>query len=373
MERVDCAVIGAGVVGLAIARVLARAGREVVILEAAETFGTEISSRNSEVIHAGIYYARGSLKARLCVAGKVRLYTFCERHNVGHARATKLIVATEDDQLPALSRLAETAAANGVLDMIRLSAGAARGLEPELRCTGALLSPSTGIVDSHGLMLALLGDAGAHGAMLAVHAPVTGGRVGEDGIELEIGGATPFRMAARTVVNAAGLGAQAVGRGLANFPQDRVPPLYYARGHYFTLSGVRPPFKRLIYPMPVDAWLGIHVTVDLGGQVRFGPDIQWVDSLVYDVDSSRAEPFYRAVRSYWPGLPDGALQPGYAGIRPKLVPEGVAAPDFLIQGPRDHGVPGLVHLFGIESPGLTSCLAIADHVAGMLGVETKPD
>ena len=369
-ERIDCAVIGAGAVGLAVARRLARAGCEVVVLEAEEGYGTGISSRNSEVIHAGIYYAKNSLKARLCVRGKRLLYDFCARHGVPHARTTKLIVATAEDQLPALGRLKDTAAANGVDDLVRLTAQDARALEPELSCVAALLSPSTGIVDSHGLMTALLGEAETRGAVLAVNAPVAGGRIGNDGIELAVAGPHAMRLKARTVVNAAGLGANAVARGLAGFPPARVPGLHYAKGSYFTLAGVAPPFTRLVYPMPVDAWLGIHVTVDLGGQVRFGPDIEFVDGLDFDVDPRRAAPFYRAVRSYWPALPDGALQAGYAGIRPRLVPQGVPAPDLFVEGPETHGIAGLVNLFGIESPGLTACLAIADHVAALLG-ETK--
>lgn len=366
VERVDCVVVGAGAVGLAIARRLALAKREVLILEAAETAGTEVSSRNSEVIHAGIYYPKGSLKACLCVAGKKALYDFCAERGVPHRRATKLIVATAEDQHPALAKLREAASANGVSDLRPLAAAEARALEPQLHCTAALLSPSTGIVDSHALMQALLADAEAHNALLACRAPVLGGRVGEDGILLNVGGVEPMAVMARTVVNAAALGAQAVARGLAGFPPAAVPPIHYAKGNYFTLSGVKAPFTRLIYPLPVDFWLGVHVTIDLGGQVRFGPDVEWIDKPDYTVDPRRADAFYRAVRSYWPALPDGALQPGYAGVRPKIVPRGMPTPDFMIRGPRDHGVPGLVHLFGIESPGLTSCLAIGDYVADLL-------
>lgn len=365
-ERVDCVVIGAGVVGLAIARRLALAGREAIILEAAEAVGTEVSSRNSEVIHAGIYYPKDSLKARFCVAGKAALYAYCAEHGVPHKRATKLIVATAEDQHPALAKLRAAASANGVDDLEPLSAAEARALEPALHCTAALLSPSTGIVDSHELMQALLADAEAHGAVLACRAPVTGGQARADGIALDVGGADPMALIARSVVNAAGLGAQGIAAALAGLPRTEVPPLHFAKGSYFTLSGVRAPFARLIYPLPVDFWLGVHVTVDLGGQVRFGPDVEWIDRPDYEVDPARADAFYQAVRSYWPALPDGALQPGYAGVRPKIVPKGVATPDFLIRGPRDHGVPGLVNLFGIESPGLTSSLAIADYVAEML-------
>ncbi|MHB1218227.1 MAG: NAD(P)/FAD-dependent oxidoreductase [Alphaproteobacteria bacterium] len=365
-ERVDCVVVGAGVVGLAIARRLAMAGREVLILEAAEAVGTEVSSRNSEVIHAGIYYPKDSLKARFCVAGKRALYEFCAEHGVPHRRATKLIVATAEDQHPALATLRQAAAANGVDDLRPLTAAEARAMEPQLHCTAALLSPSTGIVDSHELMQALLAGAEAHGAVLACRAPVLGGRVGEDGIALRVGGAGSMALVARGMVNAAALGAQAVAGALEGLPRAEVPPIHYAKGNYFTLSGVKAPFTRLIYPLPVDFWLGVHVTIDMGGQVRFGPDVEWIAAPDYAVDPRRADSFYQAVRSYWPALPDGALQPGYAGVRPKIVPKGVPTPDFLIRGPRDHGVPGLVNLFGIESPGLTSCLALGDHVAGLL-------
>lgn len=365
-ERVDCVVIGAGVVGLATARRLALAGREVLILEAEAVAGEGVSSRNSEVIHAGIYYPKGSLKARLCVAGKQALYRFCAERGVPHRRATKLIVATAEDQHPALAKLRDAAAANGVDDLVPLTAAEARAIEPELHCTAAFLSPSTGIVDSHELTQALLADAESHNAVLACRAPVLGGKVGEDGTTLRVGGGEPMELIARTVVNAAALGAQAIAGGLDGLPRTEVPPIHYAKGNYFTLSGVKPPFTRLIYPLPVDFWLGVHVTIDLGGQVRFGPDVEWLDAPNYTVDPKRADAFYQAVRSYWPALPDGALQPGYAGVRPKIVPKGVPTPDFLIRGPRDHGVPGLVNLFGIESPGLTSCLAIGDYVAALL-------
>ena len=364
----DCAVIGAGVVGLAIARVLAQGGRDVVVIEAAEAIGTGTSSRNSEVIHAGLYYQPDSLKARLCVAGKAMLYDYCASHGIAHHRLGKLIVATEDAQRANLAAIRARATACGVTDLVELTGAQAQALEPDLQCVAALLSPSTGIVDSHGLMLALLGDAEQAGAMIAFNTPVLGGAITPDGITLRCGGAEPMDLAAHMVVNAAGLGAQAIGRALAGLPADSVPPLYYAKGNYFSLAG-RAPFRRLIYPVPEQAGLGVHVTLDLGGQARFGPDVEWVQDLCYPVDPARSEPFYQAVRRYWPGLADGALQPAYAGIRPKLTGPGQAAADFRIQGPQDHGVPGLVCLYGIESPGLTASLAIAAHVGGLLGVQ----
>ena len=365
MERVDCVVIGAGVIGLAVARQLAMSGREVLILEAAGMIGTETSSRNSEVIHAGIYYPTGSLKARTCVAGKGRLYAYCAERGVPHARCGKLIVATSEAQKATLEGIRTKAAANGVDDLQWLEAGAVAALEPEVFCTAALLSPSTGIIDSHGLMLALLADAEDHGALLAFHAPVARGRIAEDGIELEIGGAEPMALSARTVINSAGLHAPALARRFQGLKPELVPAPYFCKGNYFTLSGARP-FRHLIYPVPEEAGLGVHVTIDLGGQVRFGPDVEWVDALDYDVDPTRAEVFYDAVRQYYPGLKDGAIEPGYAGIRPKISPKGTQAADFVIQGPAAHGVPGLVNLFAIESPGLTACLALAEEVESAL-------
>lgn len=362
---VDCAVIGAGVVGLAVARRMALAGQEVVVLEAAETIGTETSSRNSEVIHAGIYYPRDSEKARLCVAGKLALYDFCETHGVPHRRCGKFIVATSDEQMPELERLKQAAAANGVSDLEWLTPDQVRAEEPAVFCVGALWSPSTGIIDSHGLMLAYQGDAEANGAMIAFNAPVAGGRVTDGGIELSVGGAEPSSIEARLVINSAGLHAQRVASSIAGVPPDSVPPCYYAKGNYYSLVG-RSPFRRPIYPVPDKAGLGVHVTVDLGGQVRFGPDVEWIERIDYDVDPARADVFYDAVRKYYPGLADGAIQPGYAGIRPKLQAPGEAARDFYIQGPDEHGVAGLVNLYGIESPGLTASLAIAERVAERL-------
>jgi L-2-hydroxyglutarate oxidase LhgO len=366
MERVDCVVIGAGVVGLAVARALALAGREVIMLEAAGAIGTETSSRNSEVIHAGIYYPPGSAKAAMCVRGRQLLYRYCEEHGVAHRRCGKLIVATSAEQIAALHRIQTHAAANGVTDLRLLGADEARAMEPALRCVAALHSPSTGIIDSHGLMLACQGEAEAGGAMLALRSPVKGGDIEDGGIVLDVGGAEPMRICARCVVNSAGLMAQRVAASLRGFPPAKVPPCHYAKGNYYSLAA-RSPFTRLIYPVPEAAGLGVHLTLDLAGQTRFGPDVEWIEEIDYDVDLRRADGFYRAIRDYWPGLRDGQLAPGYAGIRPKLDGPGKPASDFLIQGPAEHGVQGLVNLFGIESPGLTASLALAEHVVQITG------
>ncbi len=358
MEFIDCVVVGAGVVGIAAARALAKAGREVLVLEAAEAIGTVTSSRNSEVIHAGIYYPKDSLMARLCVEGRRRLYAFCAEHGVQARRCGKLIVATDDAEAERLAGIKARAEANGVEDMRMLTARDARAMEPALACTAALHSPHTGIVDSHGYMLALQGEAEADGATFVFHSPVERGRVTGDGVVIGAAGET---LACRTLVNAAGLYAPAVARGIVGMPSQMVPKEYWAKGNYFSLPG-RAPFSRLIYPVPVPGGLGVHLTIDLGGQARFGPDVEWVDEINYDVDPARADSFYAAIRRYWPGLRDGALQPGYAGVRPKIVPRGAPAQDFVIQGPAVHGVPGLVNLFGIESPGLTAAIALADLV-----------
>lgn len=364
-QKVDCAVIGAGVVGLAVARALALRGREVIVLEAADAIGTHTSSRNSEVIHAGIYYPTGSLKARLCVAGKQALYAFCAEHRVNHQRIGKLLVATADDQIPGLRKYYEQARINGVSDLQWLAPDTLREMEPALTCAAGFLSPSTGIIDSHGLMLALLGDAENAGAMLALKSPVISGRIQANGIVLDVGGVEPMTVLCRAVVNATGLHAQQVAHTIAGIPESTVPATHYAIGHYYTLSG-RSPFHRLIYPVARQDWLGVHVTLDLAGRARFGPDFQWIDRLDYRFDDSRTAAFYEAIRRYYPDLADGMLQPGYTGIRPKITGAGEPPADFMIQGPRDHGISGLVSLYGIESPGLTSSLAIGGYVAELL-------
>ena len=365
-ERIECAVIGAGVVGLAVARRLAMSGREVVVLEAENAFGTHTSSRNSEVIHAGIYYPTQSLKARLCVAGRQALYRYCAEHGVKHRRLGKIIVACDDSELPGLKQYQQQARINGVDDLQFLAAGALAEMEPEVRCVAGFLSPSTGIIDSHGLMLEYLGDAESHGASLALGSPVVSGRVDSGGIVLEVGGAESMTVQCDIVVNSAGFNAQAVARSIAGIPPHTIPPTYYAIGHYYTLTGAAP-FRRLVYPVARQDWLGVHVTVDLGGQVKFGPDFSWIDRIDYRFDESREAAFYTAIRRYYPALKDGTLQPGYTGIRPKIHGPGQPAPDFVIQGAREHGVAGLVNLYGIESPGLTSSLAIADLVGKELG------
>ena len=360
MEAAPCVVVGAGVVGLALARRLALAGEDVLILEAEDRFGTGSSSRNSEVIHSGIYYPADSLKARLCVAGNAALYRYCGERGVAHRRCGKLIVAGPA-QLGALRALQAKGEANGVPDLRWLDGAQARALEPALRCAAALLSPGTGILDSHGLMKALLADAEAAGATLVLRSPVLGGAARNGGVALEVGGPEPMQLLAGKVYNCAGLGAPALAAALA---PGRAPRAHLAKGNYYSLAGPAP-FSRLVYPVPEAAGLGVHLTLDLAGQARFGPDVEWVDRVDYGVDPARAEGFYAAIRTYWPGLADGALRPAYAGIRPKLQGPGEPAVDFLLQGPAGHGVPGLVNLLGIESPGLTACLALAEAVAAM--------
>lgn len=365
MERVDAVVVGAGVVGLACARRLATAGIETIVLERADAIGTETSSRNSEVIHAGIYYPAGSLKARFCIAGKEFLYRYCAERGVAHDRCGKLIVATQEGQLAQLERIRANAAAAGMPHLEPWTAERATALEPALRCAGALWSPTTGIVDSHGLMLAFQGDAEANGAMVAFESPLVRAAATRDGIRLEVGGAEPMELLAGIVVNSAGLSAPALATRFAGLDPGDLPGNHFCKGNYYTLPG-RSPFRRLIYPVPEAAGLGVHVTVDLAGQCRFGPDTEWIDAPDYDVDPARAAVFYAEVRKYWPDLPDGALAPGYAGIRPKLDARGSPAQDFRIDGPERHGVPGLVNLFGIESPGLTASWPLACEVARRL-------
>ena len=363
-DAVDCVVVGAGVVGLAVARALALQGREVMVLEAADAIGTGISSRNSEVIHAGLYYPTGSLKAQLCVRGKELLYAYCAERGVPHRRCGKLLVATSAAQLASVESIQARAQANGVLDLQWLSRDEALALEPALECVGALYSPSTGIVDSHALMLALQGDLENAGGLVAVNSPLARAHIAEGAINLEASDGT--RLQARTVVNAAGLYAPALAARFVGLDPAHVPTAHFAKGSYFTLTG-KAPFSHLIYPVPEAAGLGVHLTLDLGGQAKFGPEVQWVtsaDDLL--VDQARGDAFYAEVRKYWPGLRDGALAPGYAGIRPKIHGASQPAADFVIQGPAVHGVPGLVSLFGIESPGLTSSLAIAEHVAALV-------
>src|SRR5262249_41032426 len=340
-------------------------GREVLLLERSAIIGTDTSSRNSEFIHAGIYYPAGSLKARLCVAGRERLYDYCQSRGIGHRRIGKLIVAAAASQVGDLAALRAKAEANGVVALQWLEAPQARRLEPAVRCVAALLSPSTGIIDSHALMLSLQGEAEDGGAAIAFHAPVAGGWIEDAGFTLDIAGPTPARLRCRRFVNAARLGATARAQRFAGFDWSFVPPPHLAKGNYFMLGG-KSPFNRLIYPLPDAASLGVHVTLDLAGRARFGPDVQWIDAIDYDVDARRAQLFYSAIRRYYPDLCDGALEPGYTGIRPRLQAPGGPPEDFVIQGPETHRIPGLVNLFGIESPGLPSCLAIADEVTRRL-------
>ena len=363
-EKIDCAVIGAGVVGLAVARALALAGREVMVLESEGSIGTGTSSRNSEVIHAGIYYPQGSLKAELCVQGKEMLYAYADERAVPYRRCGKLIVATSQEQVGELEGIIAKARANGVDDLVLLTREQALAMEPQLQCVAAVHSPSTGIVDSYALMLSLQGDLENAGGMVAVKSPVARAECANGQIDLFMEDGTVLRCA--SVINAAGLHAPALARRFKGVNEQALPTAYFAKGNYFTLSG-RAPFGRLVYPVPEPGGLGVHLTLDLGGQAKFGPDVQWVDSpddLV--VDPARGQAFYAEVRKYWPALADGALIPGYAGMRPKISGPGQPAADFLLQGAAEHGVEGLVNLFGIESPGLTSSLALGARVAEML-------
>ncbi len=358
-------VAGAGVIGLAAARAAAQAGHDVIVVEAAGAIGTGISSRNSEVIHAGMYYPTGSLRARHCAHGRRMLYAYCASHGVPHRKCGKLIVATDTAEAAKVESIHAQGLRNGVEGLQLIEGAAARALEPALSCVGALLSSETGIIDAHAFMLALRGDLEDRGGMIAF-----GTRVEELS---RAGGRWQVRFSSKdagmrevdAVVNAAGLGAQDLARRTIGYPRERVPPLILCKGNYFTYAG-RPVFSRLIYPVPVDGGIGIHVTLDLAGRMRFGPDVEWVEREDYAVDPARADAFYARIRSYWPGLPDNSLLPGYSGIRPKLTGPGAPAADFTIEGPPQHGLPGLVSLFGIESPGLTCALSIADEVAAHL-------
>jgi L-2-hydroxyglutarate oxidase LhgO len=358
--ELDAVVIGGGVIGLAVARALVLAGREVTVLEAEPALGAHSSSRNSEVIHAGIYYEPGSLKARSCVTGRRALYDYCEHHGVAHERLGKIIVATRDEEIPALERLKARAEANGVHDLAWLDRGEVFALEPCVSAVRGLLSPSTGIIDSHAFMSSLRRDIEDGGSDVVLRTPVLGGRVLTRGIELTIGRAEPVTALCKTVINAAGLRAQEVARSVVGVPVASIPEQHFSKGHYFVLSG-RSPFRRLVYPLPVPGGLGVHVTLDLAKQARFGPDVSQVGGVDYTFDEQRSARFYEAIRSYFPTLADGSLQPGYTGIRPKLSADG-AAQDFIVQGPASHGVPQLVNLYGIESPGLTASLALAERV-----------
>jgi L-2-hydroxyglutarate oxidase LhgO len=364
-ERVDAVVIGAGVVGLAVARELALAGREVIVLEAEDSIGNHTSSRNSEVIHAGIYYPKASLKASLCVSGKQQLYAYCRERGIPHLNCGKVLVAASEAEIPTVLGYIEKADANGVHDLRRISLDELRELEPAVTAVAAVYSPSTGIVDSHAVMLAMQGDLENAGGTVVFLSPVLRGAVSGEGIDLEVGGSEPMSIRCGVLVNSAGLFAPQLALSIAGIPAATIPPQYFAKGHYYTMSG-RSPFNRLVYPMAGPGHLGVHVTVDLGGQARFGPDIDWIDRVDYAFDGSREPLFYRAIRQYYPALEDGALQPGYTGIRPKISGPKEPAADFMLQGPAEHGVPGLVNLYGIESPGLTASLAIAQRVRALL-------
>lgn len=371
METVDAVVIGAGVIGLSVARALALSGRETIILESANAYGTETSSRNSEVIHAGIYYPQGSLKARLCVEGKERLYRYCSERHIPFSKLGKLIVATNPEQVATLNEIKTKAERNGVDDLQWLTREETLVREPCLSCEAALLSPSTGIIDSHGLMLSLLGDLESAGGVLALNSRFENGCSVDDGFELDIGGTDPMRLKCNILVNCAGLAARDVALKLKGVPTAKVPKSYIAKGNYFSLTG-KAPFKHLIYPVPEPGGLGVHLTLDLGKQARFGPDVEWIEKPDYSVDPRRGDKFYAAIRKYWPELPDDSLQPDYAGLRPKINGPSDPAADFAILGDETFGLPGFVSLHGIESPGLTSCLAIAREVLEKLNIQETP-
>jgi L-2-hydroxyglutarate oxidase LhgO len=358
-------VIGAGVVGLAVARQAALLGHDVTIAEKTGGIANGVSSRNSEVIHAGLYYPTDTLRARLCVRGRRMLYAFCATHNVGHKKCGKLVVATNDAELAKVETIMAQAEANGVEGVEMVGGNAARAMEPELFCIGALWSPETGIIDSHGFMLALWGELEDRGGMIAFETPVESMRFAADQWHVEFGGRDAGTAEFDAVVNAGGLGAQPLARRIEGYPAGKVPPLVLGKGNYFGFAG-RPAFSRLIYPTPIDGGLGVHVTLDLAGRMRFGPDVEWITEENYTVDPRRADSFYARIRTYWPDLPDNSLLPDYCGIRPKISGQGEPQADFMIAGPDAHGMPRLVNLFGIESPGLTSSLALAEDVVGYL-------
>lgn len=374
MEQVDCVVIGAGVVGLAVAREMALQGRETILLEREASFGTISSARNSEVIHAGIYYPKDSLKAKLCVQGNRQLYEYCRSHQVATQPYGKLIVATDPSQIDDLQALLYKAQNNGVPEIKMISGDEAKRLEPQLNCVAAILSSSTGIVDSHGYMLSLLGGFEDAGGMVAYQSPLISakpiGQNAKSGFELEIGGADGMRIQAKLLINCAGMSAPAVAQRIEGLSQQQIPKAYFAKGNYFSLSG-KSPFNHLIYPIPEPGGLGVHLTLDMAGQAKFGPDVEWLEidkenQIDYTVNPARGEGFYEAVRRYWPGLKDKALQADYSGVRSKIVPPNAPAGDFCFNTPKDHGLEGLFNLYGFESPGLTSSLAIAQHLEGQI-------
>ena len=371
MDTIEAIVIGGGVVGLAVARALARQGLETIVLEQHARPGQETTSRNSGVIHSGIYYPTGSMKAQLCVRGRSQLYAFCAERGIAHNRCGKIIVAAQAE-VPALRALLAKALANGVSDLSMLDAHEVGQLEPQVRCAAGLLSPSTGIVDVHELLLALLADLEAGGGALVLQSRAEEIEVTEGGLVVTVtdGAGSASKIFCKHLLNCAGLAAVSLLGRIRGYPQDRVRTPYYAKGNYFACHGVKP-FRHLVYPMPNNAGLGVHATLDLDGTTRFGPDVEWVDRPDYHVDPARAESFYTAIREYWPAIPPNSLQPAYAGVRPKLVGPGAAAGDFEIEGPAQHGVAGLVSLLGIESPGLTSSLAIGEHVAGLIAVTAR--
>jgi L-2-hydroxyglutarate oxidase LhgO len=364
--ELDCVVIGGGVVGLAVARELTIAGREVVLLEAEPITGSVTSSRNSEVIHAGLYYPTGSLKAELCVAGKRKLYDYCMERHIPHQRCGKLVVASSEAEVAYLKKLLQQAEANGVHDCSLIDGVELARLEPQITGFAALVSPSTGIIDSHRLMESYIADIEARGGAIVLNSPVFGGELFSGAVRLSVGGRDPVEIEAKLVVNAAGLNAWAVSESILGLDRTMVPERHYAKGCYFSLAG-RAPAGRLIYPVPEPGGLGVHLTLDMAGQARFGPDVEWVEAIDYDVDTRRADKFYAAIRRYWPDLADGALQPAYSGMRPKVVgPEAGGGGDFIIQGPETTGHPAYAALYGIESPGLTASMAIAERVRRLM-------